>query len=1196
MQNLISKIVLIVIIIGGCVWAFIPPDQKIRLGRDLSGGVSLVYSVRMPEEGNRRQVLDQTIDVLKERVNPQGVLDIAMTPLGTDRIEVVMPLPNEEVKGLATAFEAELNALVHAAEIKASELNSSLRDGTAVDRFGAEGERGRLVAELQTAFDDVRRLEIELTAMDAQSDAGMVEDQAARRGIQRRLADAEIQYEDLYEQVMAMSLQRSRVVRMLELPQRQELVRGADGRPLIENGEQVFRPSQRQAAMTQIIQEFPDLTDDLARVTTAWTAYEAKRTGLDDPEDLKRLLRGAGVLHFHIAVRSGLAQGVSVDDLRSQLAEVGPENTDSSVARWFPIHDLQQWVESPEQLQSLEANPQAYFSAQPYTLEAAEHDGQVYLLLYTSEPKSMTHDRGDDWALEATGQDVDRMGRPAVSFRLDAGGGKRMARLTGPHEQEPMAIVLDGKVYSAPTLQSQITNSGVITGNFSPQDIAYLTRVLDAGALEARLSPEPIAVSVLGPSLGADNLDRGFNAFMWAVVVVAGFMLVWYFFAGFVADVALLFNGIIIFGVMAMMQGTFTLPGLAGVVLTMGMAVDANVLIYERIREELEIHGARDLREAIREGYNRVFSTIVDANLTNLIVCAVLLLMQPTTEVKGFALTLTIGIIATLFTALFVTRVIFDLYASVFKIRHLPMLATVVPSLGRLLRPKINWVGLRGIFWSLSFCLLVGSFVLFFARGKQMFDTEFRGGVSITMQTRDDGGSRLMLPHMGPESVQSRIRGVADRAGTEDTLENNLLREFRFAKVLTVGTTGVDSTGQTVADGFQVKVSNPPGVAENDSIQDMVEAELLAQFGDQLDISPGRTFAGMGSQRYAQFTRPIEADSVGGVLGREGVGGDLGEFRGGVLVLVEDIQPPVTADDVAQRIDRLRQDPDFSSDTAGREVAVFGLSPDGGDVFTEVAIAVSDPDINYIRTDSALVDVRLAAREWELISTALERQSSFEQVSSFAPSVAQTRTANAIGAVILSLAGILFYIWIRFGSFWYSLAAIVALCHDVVIVLGFLALSGYLGAYEFFWSKLLLEEFLIDTGIVAALLTVIGYSLNDTIVILDRIRENRGKRPLPTKKIINDSINQAFSRTVLTSVTTLIAVLIIYITGGTGIRGFAFALVIGVIVGTYSSVAIASPLVYRRGGRPEPVRDEDLLPGQPGDSDPEPGGALPAGA
>ena len=161
MQNIFWKTVLIIILVGGCLWATMPPDERIRLGRDLSGGVSLVYSVRTPEGVDRRALIDQTIRVLSERVNPQGVLDIAMTPLGGDRIEVVMPLPNEEVKALAAAFELELASLVQAAEIKSSELDSALEAGTAVDRFGDEGDRGQQVAELQEAYDSVKRLEAE---------------------------------------------------------------------------------------------------------------------------------------------------------------------------------------------------------------------------------------------------------------------------------------------------------------------------------------------------------------------------------------------------------------------------------------------------------------------------------------------------------------------------------------------------------------------------------------------------------------------------------------------------------------------------------------------------------------------------------------------------------------------------------------------------------------------------------------------------------------------------------------------------------------------------------------------------------------------------------------------------------------------------------------------------------------------------
>jgi len=1183
MQNILWKTILIIVIIGGCLWATLPPEEKVRLGRDLSGGVSLVYSVRMPDGADRTQVLDQTIRVLSDRVNPQGVLDIAMTPLGADRIEVVMPLPNEEVKGLARAYEQALERFIEEAEIDRGALVASLEMREAISRFGGgeSSDRGRLIVELQDAWNGVVDVQTRLQTAELTND-----ELAAIRAIQLELADAEIEYEELFDETLAMSLDRSRVVRALELSSIGDVIQDDDGNIVRgDDGVAQRAASPREATLQVILDEYPHLGEVLDAAVATFDAYQAKRTGLDDPADLMRLLQGAGVLEFHIAVEEGKAEGVNIVDLRAQLAEVGPENTDSMIASWFQIHNLQQWANTPEQLAALEAGAQAYFSGRG--LVAADVDGAVYLLLYTTDPKSLTHENEANWSIESTGRSADGFGRPSVSFRLDHAGGAGMSRLTQPHVGSPMAIVLDGKVYTAPTLQTHISNNGQITGTFNDEDLDYLIRVLASGALEARLSKEPIAVNVLGPSLGADNLGRGFDAFLWAIMTVAIFMLVWYLFAGCVADAALICNGIIIFGVMSLLHGTFTLPGLAGVVLTMGMAVDANVLIYERIREEIE-GGARDLREAIREGYSRVYSTIIDANLTNLIVCAVLLMMQPTTEVKGFALTLTIGILATLFTSLFVTRYIFDIYAHVMKRRSLPMLASVVPVIGRLLRPKIDWIGLRIFFWTCSTLLVTGSIVLCFSRGVELFDTEFRGGVAVTMDTAPSGEGNLMLRHSGEESVLSRVRQIGTSAGEGDSLEERTLREFRNAKVLTVGLAGIDASGNTVADSFQVKIANPTNLGDDQGIQTIVESALLAEFGDQLAVSEPRQFAGAESNAFARYTLPIEGKTLGEVLEEDGLEADISDYRGGVLVRVEDISPPVTLEDVQQRIDQMRQDPDYSSDTSGRDVAVYGInqSAASSDEWTSVAILVTDPDINYLRSEAALVDRRLASREWDLVRAAMTKRSSFEQVSSFAPSVAQTRAANAIGAVILSLAGILFYIWIRFGSFYYSLGAILALSHDVMIVLGCLALSGYLASHEFFWKTLMIDEFLIDTGVVAALLTVIGYSLNDTIVILDRIRENRGKRSLPSREVVNDSINQAFSRTVLTSVTTLIAILIIYITGGMGIRAFAFALLIGVFVGTYSSVAIASPMVYRRRKeRDKPLDDTGeevpLLEGEP---------------
>jgi len=1169
MQNAFWKIVIILAILGGCLWAVIPPKERIRLGRDLSGGVSLVYSVRMPEGADRAALIDQTIRVLSERVNPQGVLDIAMTPLGSNRIEVVMPLPNEEVKRLGEAYRDRLDAFVAASEIKRSALERALANGSAVEKFGGGTLRGQLVSDLQVAHDTVLALQTNLAAAHATGDTAAVN--AARQAI----ADAEVASEGLEEELLGLSLDRSRLMRVMELPNSHEVIRGEDGDILVgADGRAVVAPSPREVALEQLASEYPSAAQGLDEVVETWKQYQARRTGLDDPKDLMRLLQGAGVLDFHIAASGGTAQGVDIDRMRAQLAEVGPDNTDSIVTRWYPIHDLQQWIDSPEALQALEADPVSYFRTN-YNLVSAERDSQYYVLLYTQPGKAMTHRTDATWSIEGTGRTIDQLGRPAISFRLDPSGGALMSRMSQPHVGEPMAIVLDGKVYSAPNLNETISGSGVISGSFSPEELGYLQRVLAAGSLEARLSPEPIAVSVLGPSLGADNLTRGIEAFLWAVLVVGLFMFVWYFLAGCIADAALVFNGVIIFGVMAMMQGTFTLPGLAGVVLTMGMAVDANVLIYERIREEMNA-GARDLREAVRTAYRQVSPTIFDANITNLIVCAVLLLMEPTTEVKGFALTLSIGIIATLFTTLFVTRFFFDVYLHWMGGKRLPVLPQVVPTIARLLHPNLDWVGMRKFLWTLSALAIAGAIALFYSRGVDMFDTEFRGGVAVTMTTGMDGDTRIHLPSGGGNSVTARVHAIGTRARTGESLQDRVLREMARAKVLTVGDTTRSDGGRTLGNSFLVKVASPTGLDSEEGIQPIVEAALLEEFGHELDISPARSFVGRGGGDWATRTAQIDAGTAGEVLGLTATVADVSDYRGGILVLGEEIDPPMTLQEVEQRIDQIRQDPDFR-DAVGRDVLVAGLEPAEDDTWSAVAVAVLDPELNYLRHEAGLVDERLAQREWELFEAALSRQSSFEQVSSFAPAVAATRTANAIGAVILSLAGILFYIWVRFGSLRYSIAAIAALCHDVIIVVGFLALSGAVAGQAWASGGLLIEEFQIDTGIVAALLTVIGYSLNDTIVILDRIRENRGKRPVPSRECVNKSINQTFSRTFLTSITTLIAVLIIYIFGGEGLRGFAFALVIGVIVGTYSSVAIASPLVFRRRDRPtpEPVGDAE---------------------
>ena len=1196
MRNLVWKIVFILVVIALCV-SFIVL-KGIRLGKDLRGGVSLIYAVHMPDDVVDPQgLMTQMITVLQDRVNPKGQLDISMLPLGRNRLEIAMPLSSQEVRDLKDAYLAALATLLAGAQIPAGDLEAALGLNQAVELYGGEeSEKKRKVRALQDAFDTLRSARDARLAAKAQ---GAPQEQM--NPLEQAEADARYEYERLHRQVLRLNLEEARVARAIRLSEKRLPRLDASGEQFVDpsTDEKLWFPSPRDIELDSIRAQYPHVAADLDTVIEAYDTYAKERKGFDDPEDLMRLLRGAGVLDFHIAVRSNNPQGVNPDEMRRQLAERGPDNTESPTAKWFPVNDLKQWYDKPEDLASLQADPVGYFTRRR-DLVAAERDGEYYLLLYITESKSITHRPDLQWSVVGTGRTSDSLGRPAVFFRLDAVGGQQMSRLTTKNVGEPMAVVLDKQVYSAPTIIERIGATGQISGTFSQAELDYLIHVLAAGSLEATLSRDPIAINTMGPSIGADNLKAGTNAFIIAIIAVAAFMVLYYFFAGVVASIALIVNGLIIFGFMSFIDGTFTLPGLAGIVLTIGMAVDANVLIYERIREEI-FGGEVELRRAIRLGYQKALSTILDANITNLIICLVLY-NTATTEVKGFALTLSIGIIATLFTALFVTRVIYEVYTDVARITRLPMLPTVFPAVHRFLEPNINWIGLRKVFWSLSIVGIVCSIVLVSVRGVNMFDTEFRGGVAATMQTAvidDDGDGqpdqtiagkpvRHPLPHTGPDGVETRVQalvGLMDantpgldqdtrvrflnalRARGSDLDEDQItaiLQEFRNASVLTVGdTTVLDNVIH--AESFQIKVANPKGLGEEETITDVVVAAIVTEFGTQLDVTAPLDFDGAGSANHTLYTSTVEKDALGDNIGRPQFSQRVTDFLGGVAVVIDDIDPPVSPEDVEKRIDRMRQQEDFAR-LLGRRVKVFGLDPaDAGDPragYRSVVVLVHDSKLSSLKVDFDLWDRELAQTEWELISLALQRQTSLEQITTFSPAIAQSLKDKAIVAVGLSLLGILVYIWIRFGSLRYSLAAIVALVHDVTIAMGLLAATAWLGR-GVLGTTLLIEEFRIDLGVVAALLTIIGYSLNDTIVILDRIRENRGKLPIPTADIVNKSINQTISRTVITSMTTLLAVGIMYGAGGSGLRPFTFCLLIGLVVGTYSSVAIAAPLVFK---------------------------------
>ena len=817
----------------------------------------------------------------------------------------------------------------------------------------------------------------------------------------------------------------------------------------------------------------------------------------------------------------------------------------------------------------------------------------------------MTQDQ--DWALKSANRSRDQFGYPSVAFSLNALGAERMSQITGPNVGKPMSILLDGKVISSPILRSKISDGGEIsggTGGFSEAELSYLVRTLKAGSLEGELSKRPISQKTIGPKFGQDNINKGYESARDALIIVAIFMLVYYLFAGLVADFALIANMVLILGVMAALRSTFTLPGIAGIVLTIGMAVDANVLIFERIREESE-RGA-DLATSVRLGFEKALSTILDANITTLITCLVLG-YTATVEIKGFAVTLGIGILATLFTALFCSRVIIELYMIFGKAKKLHMLPTIVPGIGKLLSPNINWISLRYFFFLISATLIVAGMVAVYERGEDMLDIEFRAGTKVSFELAE--GKQLELPNArervraygeAGRLIQEGKPATAELTDVYQTLEpmveaanrryEDALQRYEEAKndptvrniamprkvdftlfinaadggIITEGETEVNPDGTVLAKAFDVSTLIEDAQA--------VSAVIKAAFSDVLDTTRPIEFASINIDEVNLApVYPIRSAVLGDNIGRASdVRTSVADSIGGVAVVVDDLSPRVTQEDLKERITRMRSLPAYE-EYGGRTWRVIGIDADGtnakGETLYRSAVMVShDEQTNYVESPEDFAEVAgLANTEWQIARDACQRDTSLGSVSNFSSQVSGTMKQQAIVAMALSLLAVIVYIWFRFGSFTYGIAAIIALVHDVAIAMGLVAVSGWV--YQAMPGFLLIEPFKIDLAMVAAFLTIVGYSLNDTIVVFDRIRENRGRLSYATPSVINDSINQTISRTVLTSGTTMLAVGMLYVFGGAGVHGFAFTMFVGVMVGTYSSIAIASPVLMLGGGR-----------------------------
>jgi len=586
----------------------------------------------------------------------------------------------------------------------------------------------------------------------------------------------------------------------------------------------------------------------------------------------------------------------------------------------------------------------------------------------------------------------------SVGVQMNASGAKQWEKLTGDvfKNKNTIAIVLDGIVYSDPSCRNGAIPNGntSISGSFTIAEAKDLANVLRAGKLPA--SAEIIQSAEVGPSLGQEAIDSGKMSFMIALLMVFVWMIFYYGKAGLYANIALGLNILLIFGILAGLGAVLTLPGIAGIVLTIGMSVDANVLIFERIKEELAL--GKSQAEAIKDGFSNALSSILDANVTTLLT-AIILFMFGTGPIQGFATTLIIGIATSLFTAIFITRLLVDW--SVGKGGVLPFSTGATKNVMK--NMGINFLGKRKLTYIISGVLVVACLGSLFTNG-------LNEGIDF----------------VGGRTFQVKF----DKAVNTAEVSDKLTKVFGSAEVKTYG--GDD----------QLKISTKFKIAEKGlAIDAEIKEHLYTQLKDMLP-------AGMTLE---QFTK---GDNGQGIVNAMKVG-------------------PTIADDIKK---------------------------------------------------------------------------------------------NSLLAVLGSLFVVFLYILMRFKWWQFSLGAVAAVFHDVIIVLGIFSLTKELDL------GFTME---IDQAFIAAILTVIGYSLNDTVVVFDRIREYfNNNEEWAYGKTVNQALNSTLSRTLNTSITTLIVLVTIFVLGSDSIKGFIFALIIGVIVGTYSSLFIATPVMFDTVGSKELKRDK----------------------
>ncbi|MDR1611949.1 MAG: protein translocase subunit SecD [Planctomycetota bacterium] len=692
-----------------------------------------------------------------------------------------------------------------------------------------------------------------------------------------------------------------------------------------------------------------------------------------------------------------------------------------------------------------------------------------------------------------------------VLLTFNAEGAVEFERITARHLHKQLAIVLDGQLQSAPTIQSRIAGGNAeITGNFDQRSAQQLDVVLKSGSLKVKIEKE--YDSSVGATLGEDSIRAGVNAMVIGSVAVILFMALCYLVAGLVTDLVLVLNILIIMAVLAMFGATMTLSGFAGLVLTIGMAVDANVLIFESIREERE--RGNPLSRAIALGYERAFTTIVDSNLTT-IITALVLHHFGTEQVRGFALTLIFGLVASMFCSIVVTRWLIDFLVEYKYIADLRLRRMFT-------RTNFNFVGIRRPVMAASALVIALMMILFVWRGDRNLGQDFTGGVlanivparALTMaEARRLADERLKDFPDARDSLQSYGQSDADGKYSEFVVRSKLV-ELDAAAIEDARRAG---TAKFAADDFRAALRQAfdlvpdgfsvVGAAENVTLED------ARPYAVKLSVQDPKTPAEM--------------------------------FE--LLTVQKDVTP-------------LFVGPAGSAPMA-EDGRIVNPTVDAGAAVSELAIVLAVPVVDAAgnaRDEAGMQGtIREALQELRRNKT-INFTDPFPRFTSVGRTVARAMESDAVLAMIFSVVVIFVYVWLRFQfRIGFSLGTIISLVHDTLFCVGALAVADQLG----------ILNGQIDLTVMAAILTIMGYSLNDTIVVLDRIREQVGDSSAPSEETINAAINQTLSRTLITSVTTLLVVIGLLVLGGDVLRAFSYTLLVGILVGTYSSIFIAAPVL-----------------------------------